>query len=177
MRCNPACTMARFSPVRGMTSAMTPSAVSGSTSGEDLDHGAGDVFGSTPGSCKAACKLEGDACAAEFPAWILAAGQAGVHDGIGIGQLPVGAEVVVIGDDDVQAGIASGTDLVDGGDAAIDADDQVGSCFLEAKQRLAVEAVAFLEAIGHVGFKPGIRGSTLDDMPEDRAVAVMPSTS
>ena len=81
---------------------------------------------------------------------ILRAGALRVHDGHSIrDRLP--AALVVVGDDHVDAALQGVVRLVDGGDAAVNGDDErdvVGA--LEARDRVHVQAVALLDAVGDV---------------------------
>ena len=61
-----------------------------------------------------------------------------------VGQRAVGARGVVVGDDDVEPGRARGRDLLDGGDRAVDGDQQVGPAGgepLDGRHRQAVAVV------------------------------------
>ena len=81
---------------------------------------------------------------------ILRAGALRVDDGHGVrDRLP--AALVVVGDDHVDAALQGVVRLVDGGDAAVDGDDErdvVGA--LKARDRVHVQAVALLDAVGDV---------------------------
>jgi hypothetical protein len=68
-----------------------------------------------------------------------------VHDQR-LGQPPVGARRVVVRDDDVDAGGHRGGDLLDGGDRAVDRDQQVGSARRELLHRGRGQAVAVVDA-------------------------------
>ena len=81
---------------------------------------------------------------------ILRAGALRVHDGHSVrDRLP--AALVVVGDDHVDAALQGVVCLVDGGDATVNGDDErdvVGA--LEARDRVHVQAVALLDAVGDV---------------------------
>ena len=53
---------------------------------------------------------------------------------------------MVVGDDDVEAELARAPDLLDGGDAAVDGQDEAATLFRQALERLAADAVALVEA-------------------------------
>ena len=95
-------------------------------------------------------QLERHAHTSEPAVGILRAGTLRVHDGHGVrDRLP--AAFVVVGDDHVDAALQGVVRLVDGGDAAVDGDDErdiVGA--LEACDRVHVQAVALLDAVGDV---------------------------
>ena len=62
------------------------------------------------------------------------------------------ARAVVVGDDDFEAELACAPDLFDGGDAAVDGQDQSASLRREPLERLAADAVALVEAARQVPF-------------------------
>ena len=59
-------------------------------------------------------------------------------------------ELVMVGDDQLQAQLAGRLRLGQAGDAAIDRDDQRRPALGQRPQRLVVQPVAFFEPIGHV---------------------------
>ena len=95
-------------------------------------------------------QLERHAHARKPAVGILRAGALRVDDGHGVrDRLP--AALVVVGDDHVDAALQGVVRLVDGGDAAVDGDDErdvVGA--LKARDRVHVQAVALLDAVGDV---------------------------
>ena len=82
------------------------------------------------------------------------AGQAGVdEDRIRQRGLAVVADgpLVVVGDDQIDAELFGDLRLIDGGDAAVDGDDEGRAVAVELFDGLAVEAVALVDAVGDVG--------------------------
>ena len=80
----------------------------------------------------------------------------------------------MIGDDQRQAEFAGGLGFGDAGDSAVDRDDHVAACGGDRSQRVVVEAVAFVDAVGDV--RVGLRAEQLE--AEHRiALAVTPSAS
>ena len=73
----------------------------------------------------------------------------GIDDRIGRGQL--GGALVVVADDDVEAGLGRRLQRREGLGAAIDGDDQIGARSLERDQRIAGRAVALHQPVGDVG--------------------------
>ncbi len=61
-------------------------------------------------------------------------------------QQPVGARLMVVGHDDVDAGGAGCGDLLDCGDRAVDGDQQAGAAFRQPLDRAQRKAVAVLDA-------------------------------
>ena len=59
--------------------------------------------------------------------------------------------VVVVGDDEVYAECLCVLSLVCCGDAAIDGDDELCAGLCDGRERVGVEAVALVEAVGDVG--------------------------
>src|SRR5678816_740926 len=57
---------------------------------------------------------------------------------------------VVVGDDQVHATLACNLRLLNGGDAAVDGDDELRAFVAELGDCLGVEAVAFVHAVGNV---------------------------
>jgi hypothetical protein len=72
---------------------------------------------------------------------------------------------VVVGDDQVHAAVAGDLGLLDGGDAAVDRDDQLRALVAQLGQRLGVQAVAFLDAVGDVEL--GVPAEHADRVPQD----------
>ena len=97
-------------------------------------------------------ELVGDAGGAQVGAWVAADG--GMHDR-GIGQRPVGARAVMVGDDDVQAEGTGLRDLVDRGDGAVGGEQQARAALGEPLHRRRAEPVAVLRAAGQVGVHVG----------------------
>ena len=56
------------------------------------------------------------------------------------------ARTMVVGDDDVETELSCAPDLFDGGDAAVDGEDEPAPLLREPLQRLAADAVALVEA-------------------------------
>ena len=124
--------------------------------GHDVRHRAdGDevaVFAQDPvaAALERAQELICHAHAREPAVRILRAGALRVYDGHGVRDRLLAA-LVVVGDDHVDAALQGVVRLVDGGDAAVDGDDErdvVGA--LEARDRVHVQAVALLDAVGDV---------------------------
>ncbi len=113
-------------------------------------------------------KLVRDASAAKVWERIWrATGRQRVHEGEGFGQIGdcLGWRVVV-GDDEVAAsglGFAGGNG---GGDAAVDADDEI-VLVGEFGDGVAVEAVALFEAVGEVGGEANVGLECVKQVPED----------
>jgi hypothetical protein len=60
------------------------------------------------------------------------------------------AELMVIGDDQFQPQFARRLGLADAGDAAIDGDDHPRPALGQRTQRLVVQAVTFVNSMGHI---------------------------
>ena len=93
------------------------------------------------------------------------AGQARVDQHSGVRQ-PL-LELVVVGDDQFQAEPAGLVGLGKAGDAAVHRDHQLCPGLGDLPQRLRVQAVAFLQAVGHVEID-GLRSHEVQALPEDR---------
>ena len=91
-----------------------------------------------------------------------------------VGQHAVGARRVVIADDHVHAGGPGGGDLVDGGDAAVDGDDQGRAPLGQALHGGRGQAVAVVDAAGQ---EPARLAPRLRSARIMIAVAHTPSTS
>ncbi len=74
---------------------------------------------------------------------------------------------MVIGDDEGEAEGAGGFGFFDAGDSAVDGDDDIASLGRDCAQRVVVEAVAFVDAIGDVGVCS--RSELLEAEKQDRA--------
>ena len=73
--------------------------------------------------------------------------------------------LVVIRHDQIDAALARDLRRLDRGDAAVDGDDQLGAVVAELRDRLGVEAVAFVDAVGDV--EVGVAAEDADGVPED----------
>ena len=95
-------------------------------------------------------QLERHRRAAEVAERVAAPRQPRVDDHVGLGQL--GADRVVVGDDQLDAQLARQPGLGDGRDPAVDRDDQLGRRAPSASlpQRLGVDAVALLDPVRDV---------------------------
>ncbi len=110
-------------------------------------------------------EFEGDARSAEIAEGILGVGPPGVDDRKGLGNGAGAAwgavipgmerlfrpEIVVVGDDEIEAGLAGFEGRLEGGDAAVDRDDNPGALGGELDQGVAVQPVALIEPVGCVG--------------------------
>ena len=94
------------------------------------------------------CQLKGDAHAGKIGVGIGAVGAVGVHHGVGTGQGVLTFVVVRHHQADAQSGTQ--LRLLQGGDAAVDGDDQTNALLMEVKDGALVEAVALLQASGNV---------------------------
>ena len=131
----------------------------------------------SPGSQRrdAPGEFEGDARAAELAEGVggLAVdADARVDDGVGVGERAVSGftlagDVVVVGDDQVEAELVGGLGLIEGRDATVHADDEAGAFVVEATEGGAVEAVALFEAVGDVGAEVGFGLDRADGVVED----------
>ncbi len=119
--------------------------------------GVAEFLGDGPG------EFEGDAGAAEVGVGVGGeAGEAGVDDEVGIGES--GGEFVVVGDDDVNVMAAGEGDGFEGGAAAVDGDEEICAVVDGGLDGVAVEAVAFIDAVGDVGMDIGGGGG--EGVPE-----------
>ena len=100
-------------------------------------------------------EFEGDAGAAELSEGIGRAGEARMHEHVGVRERV--AEGVVIGDDEFEAELTGPRRLGDARDAAIDRDDEARSLGGERLERRGVESVALLDPVGHVPDAAAIR--------------------
>ena len=107
--------------------------------------------------------LEGHPRAGQAAEGIGGAGQARMHPRRRLGQLLL--HLVMIGDDQLQAEPARFLGLGQAGDAAIDRNHQRGARLGDLPQGLGVEAVTFLQAIGHVEIDT--RPQQAQRLPED----------
>jgi len=115
-------------------------------------------------------ELEGHAGAAEVAEGIRGAGEPRVDEHVGRGKLL--GEVVVVGDDQLEAEPASPFRLRGRGDAAVDRDHEVRAVGGELLEGLGVEAVALVLAAGHVPGGLGVEGLEAADEDRRRAHAV-----
>ena len=138
--CRPSRTRRRFSSRSGTQSATVASATRSRSSSAPAGSRAG--AGQQRGR-----ELVGDAGRAQVGARVAADG--GVHDRR-VGQRPVGARAVVVGDDDVHAGGARLRDLVDRGDRAVGGEQQARAALGQALDRRRAQPVAVLGAAGQV---------------------------
>lgn len=114
----------------------------------------------------------GDSGAAEFAEGVLRVWSPWVDDCVGVWHVgDVCRWVVVVGDDEIDAeffGFGCGGD---GGDAAVDGDDDLGSDILygvgECFDGGFVEAVAFFDAVGDVGGDFGFWRDDSEHVDED----------
>ena len=90
-----------------------------------------------------------------------------MDDGRGVGQL--GARLVVVGDDQLDAQLAGQGRLFHAGDAAIHGDDQLGPVGGQAADGLGVQPVAFVDAMGDV--VAGLGAEQFQAEPEDGRAA------
>lgn len=74
----------------------------------------------------------------------------------------------MVGDDEVDAEFFGAACRGGGGDAAIDGDDDFGAGFCEGLDRVVVEPVALVEAVGDVGVDIGVGGDGIEHVVEDR---------
>ena len=126
--------------------------------------------GSSPApSSSAPRELVGDAGRAQVRARVAA--EPRVHDRR-VGQRAVGARAVVVGDHDVHAGRLRRRDLGDGGDRAVDGDQQVGPARGEPLDRRGGEAVAVVDAARQVPVDVGAERPQGADEDRGRADAV-----
>ena len=84
---------------------------------------------------------------------------------------------VVVGDDDLEPERARVLDLGDGGDAAVDGQDEVEALLGEPRQRAGVQAVALLEARRQVPRDSALVSASSRSSSTASAVAQMPSAS
>jgi hypothetical protein len=90
-----------------------------------------------------------------------------MDQGAGVGQF--GAEVVMVGNDELQAQVARGLRLGGAGDAAIDRDDHGRAALGQRGEGLAVEPVALVQPMRHVVADLG--AGEPQRLPKDRRAA------
>ncbi len=129
-----------------------------------------DPFGLRERSSNSPGEFERDAGTADIRVGV--AGQDGrMHDHVGLRQR--GAGCVMIGDDQGQADLAGDLGFLYGGDAAVHGNHRVGPIPANLPQGLGVDAIPFLQAVGHVERDPaagqgqqvpqdGRRGNSVD---------------
>ena len=93
-------------------------------------------------------QLHGHRRAAQAAEGIAAAGQPRVYDGRRFGQLR--ARLVVVGDDQLQAQLPGHIRLVHAADAAVDRNEQFGLLRGQRADGVAVQSIAFVNAMGNV---------------------------
>ena len=91
----------------------------------------------------------GHAHSSQFVERVTAVGSLGVNHGHGLGQFV--AHGVVIGDDDIEAQLVSVGYLVPRANATVHGDDDVCTVVGQLGQRLLVQAVPLVHAVGDVG--------------------------
>jgi len=140
--------------------------------GEEVEEEFACVGGDARGACgegaEAPGELVGDGGAREIAEGVGGVWAARVDDGVGGGEIVDGGwGVVVIGDDEVDAGLSGGEGGLDGGDAAVDGDDDFGALGGERAEGVGVEAVAFVESVWDVGGDVGVRDEVIEGVEED----------
>ncbi len=95
-------------------------------------------------------ELEGDACAAEMAATIIAAGLIGVQHGESVRNAEFSLGQMVIGDDQVKAEFRSGFSGGEGANAGVDADHEANAFARGGFENFALHAVTFAEAMRNV---------------------------
>ena len=120
---------------------------------EKTAEGFADAGSAQGGLADSPGELEGDAGAAEMGIGIRRSRQTGMDDGEAIGKHGrIAVPIVMVGDDQIDAALASDEGGFDGGDAAIDGDDEFGAVVDDLGQGLGIQAVSFVDAMGNVGF-------------------------
>ncbi len=119
--------------------------------------------------CESPGEFVRDSGAAEFSEGVLRVWTARVDDREGVGHVgDVCRWIVVVGDDEVDAELFGFGCGVDGGDSAVDGDDDLCSGLCECFDCRFVEAVAFFDAVGDVGGDLCVWSDDSQHVDEDR---------
>ena len=140
----PLATNTLFSPTRGATSAMVPSATRPTALTRNSLNSGAHLFLAGKGLRDRPGELEGDPYAGEVAEGVAGAGLFGVDDGDGLGERAFG--LVVVGYDEVDAEFAGEPGLFVCADAAVGGDDEVDALLFERAEAVGVEAVPFFDA-------------------------------
>lgn len=119
--------------------------------------------------CESPSEFVRDSGAAEFSEGVGGVWSSWMDDGEGIGYVVhLSGWVVMVGDDEIDTEFFGFGCWSDGGNAAVDGDDDFGTGIGECFDRGFVEAVAFVDAVGDVGGDLGVWRDDSEHVDEDR---------
>ena len=99
---------------------------------------------------------------------VLRIAESGMYDRARDGNLARRFQFVMIGDDEFEADLLRVARLIDGGDAAINRDDDLDAFIAQRAQRIAIESVSLFDSMGHIGSHGERRCQRAQHVPENR---------